>query len=106
MMGGKMEMEGSGNLLHPSLEVVEEKEEIMPPAAPSKDRYIFRIELESFEPPIWRQFSIDADADFSDLHNAIQALFEWDGVHCHCFQIRNGRRIVSKTQGFEDPLRL
>ena len=66
-----------------------------PPAPPSKDRYIFRIELENFGPPIWRRLSIGADSTFSDLHSAIQALFDWDGWHCHCFQIRKGRSIVS-----------
>jgi|GEM_PF-2196372 len=75
---------------------VEMSEETSPsPAPPSKERYIFRIELENLVLPVWRQLSIGGDSTFSDLHSAIQALFGWDGWHCHCFQTRKGQRPVS-----------
>lgn len=94
-------MQGAGFLIERSLELMEEEEDgeeekTLPFAAPpSKDRYIFRIELQYTEPPIWRQLSIAANATFYNLHRAIQALFDWDNDHCHTFQIRKGRSIQS-----------
>jgi len=90
-----MKIEGAGLLLGYLAGQTGEEDRHLPPPAPSKDRYIFRIELENFKEPIWRQLSIAADATFSDLHYAIQSLYGWDGWHCHCFQIRKGRRIES-----------
>lgn len=59
------------------------------------ERFVLRIDLESFGPPVWRRLSISTSATFSDLHYAIQALFEWDNDHCHTFEKRKGSRIVS-----------
>ena len=96
MMEELMKIEGAEILVKRSAELLEEGEkQTSPPAAPSQDRYIFRIELENFEQPIWRRLSIGTDASFGDLHEAIQALFGWEGGHCHCFQIRKGRSIES-----------
>lgn len=96
MMDELMGIEGAKTLFEMSAGLLKEAEtHLPPPATPSKDRYIFHIELENFKQPIWRRLSIGADATFADLHSAIQALFGWDGWHCHCFQIRKGRRIES-----------
>ncbi len=95
MMKELMKIEGSDLLMERFANQSEEEKPQIRPPAPSKDRYIFRIELGDFEPPIWRRLSIEADATFYDLHRAIQSLFGWDGWHCHCFQIRKGRRIES-----------
>lgn len=96
MMEELMEIEGAGILVERAAAMLAEGKKLPPPpAAPSKDRYVFRIELENLKQPIWRRLSIGAGASFGDLHEAIQALFGWEGGHCHCFQIRKGRRIES-----------
>ncbi len=65
------------------------------------ERFVLRIDLESSGPPVWRRLSISSGATFYDLHYAIQALFDWDGDHCHTFQKRKGSRTVSSI-GPED----
>ena len=93
MMAELMEIEGAEALFK---HFTSQREPAQPaPPAPSKDRYILRIELQQTERPVWRELSIATDATFSDLHHAIQSLFDWDGGHCHTFQIRKGRRIES-----------
>ena len=60
----------------------------------SNERFIFRVDLVSAKPPIWRRISVPVDATFLDLHLAIQASFGWHGSHLHCFE----KRINGQTE--------
>lgn len=41
----------------------------------------FKVTLQDIDPPIWRRFLLREDATFLDLHQAIQAAFDWFGGH-------------------------
>lgn len=90
MMGEIMTVEGAETLFQEALETAGEI--AVPPVSVCKDRYLFRIELQHTDSPIWRQLSIAADSTFEDLHRAIQKLFDWDDDHCHRFPVRTGAR--------------
>jgi hypothetical protein len=46
-----------------------------------------RIDLDRFRPPVWRRVRLPADTTLTELHEIIQALFEWDGDHLHVFTV-------------------
>jgi hypothetical protein len=45
------------------------------------------VQLVDIEPPIWRRFLLRGDATLDDLHDAIQAAFDW--MECHLHEFRN-----------------
>ena len=54
------------------------------------------------EPEVWREFLIRDDATFSDLHEAMQAAFEWDCAHLWEFrepEDDRGRRVITGKKG-------
>lgn len=46
-----------------------------------------RIDLAGFKPPIWRRVLISSEATLADLHQVIQACFEWEDEHLHDFEV-------------------
>jgi Plasmid pRiA4b ORF-3-like protein. len=53
----------------------------------------FRITLDGIKPPIWRRIQLPSDANFWDLHCAINDAMGWEDMHLHAFQVgdkRNG----------------
>lgn len=49
--------------------------------------YQFRVELLMMPLPIWRSFVVPAQADFWDLHVAIQDVMGWEDRHLHQFTL-------------------
>ncbi len=46
-----------------------------------------KIELADIEPPIWRRVQVPADFPLRQLHNVIQAVFDWLDYHLHEFEV-------------------
>ncbi len=46
-----------------------------------------RIDLDRFHPPVWRRVRLPATTTLAELHQIIQALFEWDDDHLHVFTV-------------------
>lgn len=55
----------------------------MPASAPLL--YQLKITLDDIRPPVWRRLLVPADVKLSDLHEIIQAAFDWEGYHLHVF---------------------
>ena len=36
-------------------------------------------------PPVWRRLLIPGSFTFTQIHNLLQPVFNWDGNHLHCF---------------------
>ncbi len=49
--------------------------------------YQLKIQLKRSKPPIWRRLEVAADLRLDQLHDAIQAAFDWDGSHLHVFTV-------------------
>lgn len=64
----------------------------------------FRVQLVGAVPPIYRQFLINADATFHDLHDAIQDACGWEHAHLFAFRNRRGEPIAGAPEedGFGD----
>lgn len=64
---------------------------------------LFRIELLTVQPPIWRRFHIPGDITFEQLHEAIQRIMGWDESHLYEFSAKD-IRIGPNIEGdlFED----
>lgn len=67
----------------------------------SKERFVFRVDLQGMKPPLWRRLSLPKDATFFDLHRAIQAAFGWSGYHLHAFSTagKPRQRLVIDWEG-------
>jgi hypothetical protein len=50
--------------------------------------YQLKATLRHSDPPIWRSFELRGDTPLDSLHYILQALFDWDGDHLHCFLAR------------------
>ena len=61
----------------------------------------FEVSLHYIEPRIWRRFQITKDATFDDLHDAIQAAFDWDDDHLWEF-----RATLRSSVPLAGPMRL
>ncbi len=56
----------------------------------------FKLTLDGIRPPIWRRIELPSDANFWDLHCAINDAMGWEDMHLHEFRIgrlRDGVRI-------------
>lgn len=54
---------------------------------PSRTWYTMKISLKDTRPPVWRRLVLDGDLTLADLHDAIQAAFDWDDSHLHEFSV-------------------
>jgi hypothetical protein len=52
-----------------------------------------KVSLSGSRPPIWRRIRLPVTATLSDLHEAVQVLYGWDGDHLHVF--RGGKKQYS-----------
>jgi hypothetical protein len=52
-----------------------------------KDVYQFKITLVGSKPPIWRRVLVPSTLTLNQLHDVIQACFEWDHSHLYAFEI-------------------
>jgi hypothetical protein len=52
--------------------------------------YRLRIDLKGAKPPIWRRIEAPGDLSLAALHEAIQAVFAWEGYHLHVFETAYG----------------
>jgi len=62
---------------------LEPKEIDVPASAPPL--YQLKITLDDIRPPVWRLLLVPADVKLSDLHEIIQAAFDWGDYHLHVF---------------------
>src|SRR5690625_4746696 len=61
--------------------------------------YQFKVTLQNVGVPVWRVVQIDGNATFYDLHQLIQANFEWFDYHLHYFDVR--RTDGESVEGIE-----
>ena len=55
--------------------------------APRDGVFTIKAQLKGItKPPVWRRIRIVGGASFGQLHEALQAAFEWEGCHLHVFQ--------------------
>lgn len=64
-------------------------------AADPTDRFVLKALLYRIEPTIWRRFSIRANANFAQLHRALQDVMGWGDEHLHEFRHGKGRRLTN-----------
>jgi hypothetical protein len=57
-------------------------------------RVVVKVFLYGIKPQIWRTFSIAMEANFLELHNAIQAAMGWANKEPHEFRHGKGKRLV------------
>ncbi|MFJ9362901.1 plasmid pRiA4b ORF-3 family protein [Nocardia sp. NPDC101769] len=48
--------------------------------------YRLRVDLRGAKPPIWRRLEVPGDIPLNELHDVLQAAFEWDDDHLHVFE--------------------
>ncbi len=69
----------------------------------AKKIFQLKISIKYIRPPIWRRILIEDTATFSDLHDTIQELFDWDNYHLHEFESRLKNPIETVIRiGFDD----
>lgn len=61
-----------------------------------KKVYQLKLAMKGITPQIWRRIQVPENYTFLDLHNAIQAVMDWEDYHLHEFEILN-----PKTGSFE-----
>lgn len=60
--------------------------------APRDGVFTIKAQLKGItKPPVWRRIRIVGGASFGQLHEALQAAFEWEGHHLHVFQPKRVR---------------
>lgn len=65
------------------------------------DYYVLEVTLRGIKPRLWRRFMIEVDADFVELHEAIQDACGWR--NCHLFQFKDQKgKILAELPGDED----
>jgi hypothetical protein len=60
--------------------------------------YELKIILTGTKPTIWRRIQVSSQWTFSDLHDILQILFEWEGEHLHIFEILRTNGKISSNQ--------
>lgn len=65
--------------------------------AMSKTPTIFTLKvfLYEIEPQIWRRFTISGDANFAELHRAIQMAMGWEDRQSHEFRYGTGKKLTN-----------
>lgn len=70
-------------------------------AETTAENFILQIDLQPLTlktDRIWRKISIPANSTFSQLHVAIQIVFEWDDIHLWNFTVRDCTKWTSARQ--------
>jgi hypothetical protein len=49
--------------------------------------YQLKIALQGSKPPIWRRIQVKSNITLDVLHEIIQAVMGWDGIHLHHFHV-------------------
>ncbi len=62
-----------------------------------------KVLLRGSKPPIWRRLEISSTSTLADLHNVIQAAFDWDDDHLWMFTTAYGKFGCSPDLGDRDP---
>ena len=52
-----------------------------------KTNYQFKITLAGSDPTIWRKVVVPSTFTLEQLHEVIQACFDWDGYHLYAFEL-------------------
>ncbi len=63
--------------------------------------YQFKISMKGITPQIWRRIQVPENYTFFDLHNAIQAVMDWDDYHLHEFEMPDPKIGVLQRIGTE-----
>jgi hypothetical protein len=61
---------------------------------PSERIFRLKIELNDWQPPIWRRVEVPATASLKALHDVIQAVMLFDDCHLYEFRVQNKRYAV------------
>lgn len=60
------------------------------------DIFTLKLELVGSKPKIWREIKINSELYFSDLHDIIQVLMDWENCHVHDFTIDSRACVIMK----------
>lgn len=60
--------------------------------------YEIKVTIKNSKPPIWRKIIIPADINFMQLHNIIQAAFEWLNYHLYEFSFKEFSEIITNNE--------
>lgn len=58
-----------------------------------------KITLMGSEPPIWRRIAIDSGLALDELHDVIQAVFDWEDCHLHHYIVPPEGKLTQKAMG-------
>lgn len=65
--------------------------------------YEIKVTIKNSKPPIWRKIIIPSDISFMQLHNIIQAAFEWRSYHLYEFTFKEfSDRITNDGEAVEE----
>src|SRR5690625_4424406 len=70
--------------------------------------YEFKVTLKDVGVPVWRTIQIDGNSSLYELHQLLQATFEWFDFHLHNFEVRrtDGKAVegieISSDDEFEE----
>jgi len=71
--------------------------------------YEIRVSLIHSKPPIWRRVAVPASITLAELHDVLQAAFDWTNSHLHQFESPQRRpkltpkEIAALAAGEEQP---
>lgn len=71
------------------------------------DVYQLKISIKGAKPPIWRRILLKSDITFEELHNIIQAIFNWEDYHMYQFdryKSYTNKEFMQEDMGYGDKL--
>lgn len=63
--------------------------------------YQLKLSMKGITPQIWRRIQVPENYTFLDLHNAIQAVMDWEDYHLHEFKMINPKTGEPEIIGME-----
>jgi len=66
---------------------------------PVKQAYQLKISIKGAKPPIWRRVLVKPAIIFSELHQNIQDLFDWDNSHLYMFRAKKADYTSVESMG-------
>ena len=63
---------------------------------------ILKLKIELDETQVWRKFQVNANVNFSYLHEIIQIVMGWENYHLYEFNV-NDNPILPEDEDFENP---
>ncbi len=62
-----------------------------------------KVTIMGIKPPVWRRVVVPSRSTLAELHDVVQAAFEWWGYHLHDFDIRGVRYGSEDGEDWDPP---